>query len=269
MSPSSLSAPPVALITGPTHGIGKALARRFAGDGYRLVLVSRDRPALEETARELALRDPVIIARDLSEPGAAARLVREANLGETGVDVLVNNAGSGLFGPFAEADPEATRRMILLNVMALTELTQLLLPSMLQRGRGRILNVASTAAFAPGPLMAVYYATKAYVLSFSDALANELEGTPVTVTCLCPGPTRTAFQQRAGIGFSPLVRGAIMDAEPVAEAGYRGLMRGERTVIPGLKNRLMTGLASLIPRRQAARIIRAMQEGKRRGQGSR
>lgn len=257
---------PTALITGATLGIGLELTRLFARDGWRLVLVARDRERLQAAARAVgAAEDTVLIPLDLSEPDAAPALWRELTARSLSLDALVNNAGFGTYGPLAEADPEATRRMVLLNVLALTDLTRLVLPSMLARGSGRILNVASTAAFAPGPLMAVYYATKAYVLSFSDALANEVEGSGVTVTCLCPGPTRTAFQQRAGTRFSPKVKNVIMDAAPVAEAGYRGLLRGRKTVIPGVRNRLLVAIAALTPRHLAARLIRRMQEDKREG----
>lgn len=245
-------------------GIGLALARLFARDNFHLVLVGRDEERLRAAGCELRVPDALLLPCDLTAPDAPRLLHEEITRRGIRVEILVNNAGFGVFGSFEESDPAATHQMLMLNIIALTDLTRLLLPSMVEHGSGRIMNVASTAAFAPGPLMAAYYASKAYVLSLSDALSNELEGTGVTVTCLCPGPTRTAFQERAGVQFSPMVSSAIMDVSPVAEAGYRGLMRGRRTVIPGLKNRFLVAVASLTPRHLAARIIRRMQEDKRR-----
>ena len=186
-----------ALITGASSGIGLELAKLFARDGYELVLVARRVERLEELGRELTQRHGVrchTISVDLAQPDAAAEIVRRLEGAGPAVDVLVNNAGFGVLGPLATTEPETAGRMIRVNIEALTQLTRALLPGMLARRRGRILNVASTAGFAPGPLMAVYYATKAYVISFSEALAEELRGTGVTVTVLCPGPTRTEFQ---------------------------------------------------------------------------
>jgi short-subunit dehydrogenase len=177
------------------------------------------------------------------------------------VDILVNNAGSGLGGAFAETDLATELRMINLNVTALTHLTKLFLPGMLERGAGRILNVASTAAFVPGPFMAVYYATKAYVLSFSEALAEELTGTGVTVTALCPGPTATGFQSAARIEGARLFRmPGVSDAATVARLGFSGLMRGKRIVIPGLLNKLLPQIVRVSPRRLVTLVSRFLQE---------
>ncbi|HEY8021762.1 MAG TPA: SDR family oxidoreductase [Thermoanaerobaculia bacterium] len=253
-----------ALVTGASGGIGLALARRLAAGGFDLVLTARSGGRLEELARELEERHRSrvrVIARDLAAPEAPAAIADELAREGIDVDVLVNNAGYGTYGPFAETDLAAELGMLQLNVVALTHLTKLFLRPMLVRRRGRILNVASTAAFQPGPLMAVYYATKAYVLSFSEALAEELAGSGVTVTALCPGPTTSGFQERAAMEGSRLVAGRMMmTSEAVAEAGYRGLLAGRRIVIPGWKNRLLAQSVRLTPRRVTTFVVRKMQE---------
>jgi short-subunit dehydrogenase len=174
--------------------------------------------------------------------------------------VLVNNAGAGQFGFYVETDLQQELQQIQLNVASLTHLTKLYLRPMVERKQGRILNVASTAAFQPGPLMAVYYATKAYVLSFSDALANELAGTGVTVTCLCPGPTTSEFHQRAQMQSSNMMKAPFMDARSVAEIGYRAMMKGKRTVIAGKMNALVAFSTRFAPRSWTAAIARKIQE---------
>lgn len=250
------------LITGASSGIGRELAGLFARDGHPLVLVARSRPTLDELATALADRHRIrceVIAADLGEPGAAASVVRRLeDLGVT-IGILVNNAGYGVFGPFAETSLARELAMIQVNVVALTELTKRLLPAMLARGHGRILNVASTAAFQPGPLMAVYYATKAYVLSFSEALACELEGTGVTVTTLCPGPTRSGFEAAAGMQASRLMRGNVAEAAAVARAGYAALMRGKRVFIHGFTNRVFAHGVRFLPRRLTTALVRRVQ----------
>src|SRR5271166_4002120 len=191
-----------ALITGASFGIGAEFARIFAREGYHLVLVARTADKLRQIASELEKAHgtrSLILATDLSDPGAAAYVLDQTMRASIQVDVLVNNAGFGQYGLFAENDLEECLRQIQLNVTTLTHLTRLYLPAMIERKSGGILNVASAAAFQPGPLMAVYFATKAYVLHFSEALSNELNGTGVTVTCLCPGPTATEFLKRANI----------------------------------------------------------------------
>ena len=257
-----------ARITGASSGIGLELAKLFARDGYDLVLVARRAERLEQLGAELAHRHGIryhAIALDLADADAPAEIVRQLDHAALGVDVLVNNAGFGAVGPFASADPDSAFRMIRVNVEALTRLTRLLLPRMLARRRGRILNVASTAGFVPGPLMSVYYATKAYVISFSEALAEELRGSGVSVTVLCPGPTRTEFQAVAQMETTRLFRmPGVMDAGDVARAGYRGLMRGKRMVVPGLLNRALPLVVRLSPRWMVTRVSRFLQEKVRR-----
>jgi short-subunit dehydrogenase len=235
------------------------------------VLVARRVLRLEELARELTQRFGVVaraIAADLGDPASPARIFRDVTEQHCEVDLLVNGAGLGVHGFFADTPLEKELETIRVNVLALTELTKLFLPGMLGRRRGVIVNVASTAAFQPGPLMAVYYATKAYVLSFTEALAAELRGTGVTATALCPGPTITEFQEHAGMEDTPLFRGPlVLDAATVARAGYEGAMRGKRVVVPGLANRVLSLGARIGPRRLATRIARKLQE--KRSQGTR
>jgi short-subunit dehydrogenase len=249
-----------ALITGASGGIGRELAWRFARGGYDLVLVARSTERLAELADQLRRDAGVTVTplpADLADPGAP-RLLAEALAGRgLVVDVLINNAGVGLYGPFARTALDAELGMIRLNVTNLVHLTKLLLPGMLARGHGRIVNVASTAGFQPGPLMSVYYATKAFVISFSEALAEELAGSGITVTAACPGATRTGFQAAAGIpGLRVLQRGVLMDAGAVADAIYRGTIAGRRLVIPGLLNRLHLQVLRLAPRRLVTRFVR-------------
>ena len=252
-----------ALITGGSSGIGFELAKCFAQDGYHLVLVARNQEALLYAAGQLreAFNVPVtVIANDLSRPGAPEALIAELRQRELQVDGLINNAGFGVYGLFAQCDQAAQLEMLHVNMVSLTHLTRLLLPRMLECRAGKILNVASTAAFQPGPLMAVYYASKAYVLSFSEALANELRGTGVSVTALCPGPTPTGFQRRSGMQSSRLMRGHLLDAAAVARIGYRGLLRGRTVVIPGVRNRLLALLVRLLPRDAVTQIVRGIQD---------
>ena len=194
---------------------------------------------------------------DLADPGAPPSIAAWLRDQGIQVDGLVNNAGFGVYGPFASNDLDAELRMIQVNLVALVHLTKRLMGGMLERRRGWIMNVASTAAFQPGPLMAVYYASKSFVLSFSEALACELEGSGVTVTALCPGPTETGFQIGADMKASRLVRSRLMmDSASVARAGYEGLMRGRTLVIPGLTNRLMADSVRFMPRRTVTRFVR-------------
>lgn len=252
------------LITGASGGLGEAFARLASADGSDLVLVARSREKLETLAHDLATTHGVtvrVLASDLAAPDAVPVLLDDLRLKNVVVETLVNNAGVGKLAPFSDTDPRDIERMLRLNVDALTLLTRALLPDMIARKRGRILNVASTAAFQPGPLMAVYYATKAYVLHWSLALRNELAGTGVTATCLCPGPTRTGFQQAAGMIESPLFKTFhTMDADTVARVGYRGMLRGKAVVVPGFLNKLGAFGTRLIPRTLAARIARMAQE---------
>jgi uncharacterized protein len=236
----------VALITGASAGLGAEFARQLAGQGRRLVLVARRKDRLEALAKEVG--NARTVAMDLAEPGAAGRLMADIESHGEGVDLLVNNAGFGLWGRFRELDPARQREMVDLNCGVLMELCRLAAPAMIERRHGFILNVASTAAFQPGPRIAVYFATKAFVLSFSEALHEELAPSGVHVTALCPGPTRTEFGEVAG--FTP--RGAFdrlaMDAAPVVRAGLKGLARNRAVVVPGVINRVGAFSPRLLPR---------------------
>ena len=238
------------LVTGASSGIGCALARTFARKGHNLILIARDKARLEQLADELRGETGVrveVLPQDLSIPGAARTIIDQLAQRALTVDILVNNAGFDVYGNFCETDWTKELQMIQVNLIALTELTKLLLPGMQKRRKGRILNLGSTGSFIPTPLNAVYSATKAYILNFSAALAEELRGSGVTVTTLCPGATRTEFQQRAGITNIALLKFGAMDAEAVAEVGYRAVMSGRRVAIPGLYNKLQVFLSRFLP----------------------
>lgn len=252
-----------ALITGASVGIGRDLAELFARDGHHLVLTARNEAQLQELAATLRDQYHVnveVIVQDLSAAGAAQRIFEQ--LQSKSIDYLVNNAGFGTHGPFAESDIPSQLAMLQVNIAALTHLTRLFLPGMLKRGGGRIMNVASVAAFLPGPLMAVYYATKAYVLSFSEALASELAGSGVTVTALCPGPTKTEFQIRAGIADAPLFRMGAMNSAKAAGLGYDAMMAGKRSIVTGFSNKLSAFGTRFIPRRATAAIAKRLNENR-------
>jgi short-subunit dehydrogenase len=261
-----MSPPPasqLAVVTGGNAGIGLAVAHELAARGHRLLLVARDGARLEAARRAIADRHGAAAETrvcDLSD--AAATAVLAADLAVLGPDMLVNNSGFGDYGPFADLSAENAAGMIATNVAALTCLTSAVLPAMRARGAGRILNVASTAAFAPLPLAAVYGATKAYVLSFSLALAEELAQSGVTVTALCPGPTPTGFAARAGMTRTELFRGApLTGVEAVAAQGVAAMMAGRTMVVVGGANRLLAFATRFVPRGLAARIShRAMRE---------
>jgi short-subunit dehydrogenase len=256
------SSVPLALVTGASSGIGREFARVLAREGYDLVLVARSGGRLADLAEELKARYGVatkILPKDLADSSAPAGIVTKLEAGGLAVDVLVNNAGFASYGPFAESDLANELQMIQVNVAAMTSLTRLLLPGMVWRGQGRILNVASTAAFQPGPLMAVYYATKSYVLSFSEAIANELAGTGVTVTALCPGATSSGFQDRADMKDSKLVQNGLMSASDVAEAGYRALVAGKAVEIPGMRHKIFAQLPRFLPRSVTTKVVRRAQ----------
>lgn len=259
------------LITGASRGIGYELAKIFARSGHHLILVGKDERRLRAVSVELGreYHIPVqAIAVDLSLIGAAEHIVEEIRGYSLKVDILINNAGFGAFGAFEKNCAAQESAMMRVNMAALTELTKLILKDMRSRGSGRILNVASTAAFQPGPLMAVYYASKAYVLSFSEALADELRGSGVTVSVLCPGPTRTDFQRSAEMKPSKLFDWLMLEASTVAAAGYRGLMKNKTVIIPGFANKLLAFSVRLVPRRWAAGIVRRMHEAGFRGKAS-
>ena len=240
-----------ALVTGGTSGIGLELARLLAADKYGVVLVARSGEDLRRVSFELEETyglGVLAIASDLSQPGSPQHVADTLERQGIVPEILVNSAGFATHGPFASSDLAGQESLVGLNVSALTVLTRLMLPGMLASKKGRILNLASTAAFLPGPQMAAYYASKAYVLSFSQALSYELRATGVTVTCLCPGPTKTGFAQRAGLQESPLFKNAA-DVRTVASAGYAGMLAGKDLVIPGFLSRLKTGISRFIPRR--------------------
>ena len=240
-----------ALITGGSVGIGAALADVFAARGHDLILVSRNREKLEARGRAVAEQfgiDVVCIPEDLTDPQGPRRLYESAAARGLDVHYLVNNAGVGLYGKFATTDLDAELKMIQLNVTSVVDLTKRFLPSMIARRSGRILNVASMAAFVPGPWMSVYYATKAFLLSFSEAIDYELKPNGVTVTTLCPGPTESEFKVRAGSHRSRLFDSFVMDAPRVARVGYDGMMKGKAVAIPGLRNKLIPVATRLTPR---------------------
>lgn len=243
--------PETVLITGASSGIGLELARLFAADKCDLVLVARRADRLEALAKELEAAHGIrarAIAKDLADPAAPAQLAEALRNRGAAIDVVVNNAGFGALGHFARLDERRQLEMVQLNVAALTHLTRLFLPGMVERHRGGVLNVASTAAFQPGPLMSVYYATKAYVLSLTEGLAEELRGTGVVASCLCPGPTFTEFLVRAEMKQSAAFEAAAMSAARVARVGYRGFRKGRVVVVPGFGNRLGTLLVRAVPR---------------------
>ena len=244
-----------ALITGASAGIGLELARLFAAGGHNLVLVARDEKRLSALASELKQAHEIetrVLPADLARPGAAAAIFEGVR--DLEVSVLVNNAGFGHYGEFARTDLRAQSDLIQVNIAALVELTHHFLQPMLKRNRGRILNVASVAAFQPGPTVNVYYASKAFVYSFSYALANELANTAITVTTLCPGTTRTEFFDRANIHMSR--PWPMTSAREVAEVGYRATMRGQRVAIPGLMNRIMARVSPCLPSRWTSAIVK-------------
>jgi short-subunit dehydrogenase len=253
-----------ALITGGSTGIGYELAREFAAHGHDLVLVARHRDALEAAAGRIEGKYGVKVTTfvfDLSDPVTPQQLFDATEGAGTQIDFLVNNAGFGLGGAFADTDLSVELDMIQVNVTSLVHLTKLFLQPMLKRKQGRILNVASTAAFQPGPLHSIYYSTKAFVLSFSEAIAEELRNTGVTVTALCPGPTESNFAERAGTSKSRLFTQAkVASAEDVARYGYAAMMKGTRVAIPGMQNKLMVQAERFVPRIVVNKITRRVSE---------
>jgi uncharacterized protein len=250
------------LITGASSGIGEELARLFARDRSNLVLVARSRDRLEALAAEVRSQHAVsveVLVEDLAQGAAPQRIYDTLTAKGIVVDVLVNNAGFGARGAVSEVPLQRQIDMIHVNVTALTHLTRLFLPEMLRRNRGGILNVGSLAGFQPGPYMAVYYATKAYVVSLSEALAEELTGSAVKVTCLAPGATATRFKTAAGLEHALLFKLGTMDAKVVAAAGYRGFRRGRVLVIPGLHNKLTAFAVRFTPRPWVRKIAKRLQ----------
>jgi uncharacterized protein len=257
---------PTALVTGGSGGIGLELAKVLARNDFDLVLVARNRDTLEAAAGQLegkfAIRAQVYAA-DLARAEAPEAIFDFLQNENVPIEILVNNAGIGLGGEFADTNLQRELEMIQVNIAALTHLTKLFLPPMIKRKSGRVLNVASTAAFQPGPLMAVYYATKAYVLSFSEALSEELRNSGITVTALCPGPTHTDFADAAEMGNSRLFGTfGIADPADVAKYGFDAMMHGKRLAIPGVKNKVVAQANRFAPRALSAKIARLMQESR-------
>jgi len=242
----------VALVTGASAGLGVEFARQLSKRGHRLVLVARRKDRLEQLAKELGNARAVAI--DLSKSDAAARLMADVEAKGEIVGLLINNAGFGLIGRFAELDAKRERQMIDLNVGALTELCRAVAPSMIERKSGAILNVASTAAFQPGPKMAVYFATKAFVLSLTEALHEELKPHGIKVSCLCPGPTRTEFGDVAGFGGNGLFDRVAMNAAEVVEIGLKGLDSNRAVVVTGWLNKIGAASTRFAPRSMVRKI---------------
>jgi short-subunit dehydrogenase len=257
---------PAALITGASTGIGRELAYLAAENGYDVALVARTPEALATVAADVerkTARKAHIFPVDLSEPNQARALIAAVAQAGLAIDVLINNAGFGLVGKFWELPEDQQMQMVQLNIGALTQLTRLYLPDMIERRTGYILNVASTAAFQPGPLMSVYFASKSYVVSFSEAVHNEAKEFGVKVSCLCPGPTRTEFVKRAGMSNSKLFEGGrVMSALEVAQIGWDAMREGKSLVVAGRLNAAMAFLTRFAPRQMAASIARSLQETK-------
>ncbi|OHB67559.1 MAG: short-chain dehydrogenase [Planctomycetes bacterium RBG_13_62_9] len=253
----------MALITGASSGIGEQLARIHAQHGGDLVVVARRQEKLEALKTELEKAHGItvhVLAKDLTEPDAAQAIHEELRSRGVAVDYLINDAGFGYRGLFHEQDWARNEAMIKLNILALTALTRVFVPEMIARGSGRILNVASMGGFVPGPLQAVYYASKAFVISFSEGIANELAGTGITVTALCPGPTESEFTRSAQMRDVRLTS-MMSSAHKIAAAGYAAMLKGKTVVVPGLLNKITVhGLLRISPRRLTTRISRALME---------
>ncbi|MDF5734830.1 MULTISPECIES: SDR family NAD(P)-dependent oxidoreductase [unclassified Nostoc] len=256
-----------ALITGAASGIGYQLTQIFARHSYNLVLVDKNEQKLTEIIDEFPQKFGIfvkIFVKDLSIPTSPEEIFTELQQASIKIDVLVNNAGFGTYGVFNETDLTLELKMLQVNMVSLTHLTKLFLKDMVEQNYGKILNVASAAAFQPGPLMAVYFATQAYVLSFSEAIANELEGTGISVTVLCPGPTASEFQQTAAMGDSKIANvKRMMDTKTVARIGYQGLMTNKIVVVPGMRNKILTESVRFTPRNLVTKIVRTMHELKK------
>ncbi|WP_445958068.1 SDR family NAD(P)-dependent oxidoreductase [Yeosuana sp.] len=254
-----------ALITGAASGLGFEFSILLAKDFYNLILVDIDKANLQ-TAKKIIQRSYNIkikvLVKDLSKVNIAQEIFDEIK--SVSIDVLINNAGFGLFGPFVQTSWQKESNMLNLHVMATTQMTKLFLIGMVQRRSGKILNVSSVAAFEPGPLMSIYYASKAYILSFSEAIANELQGTGVTLTTLCPGPTKTKFQEVVANSSSKNeIRINMASAKDVAKIGYKAMLAGKEIIIPGLLNKVIAFLPRLMSRNKVTSIVRKIQEKNR------
>ena len=245
------------LITGASSGIGYELAKLFKRDGYNLILVARDKEKLQMAVDKLNNEKNKIIMLDvdLSREDEVDKLIKYINKNEIDINILVNNAGIGSFGEFAEIDWKTEEKLIDINIKALTKLTKYFLPKMIEKKSGGILNVASTAAFASGPRMATYYASKAYVLNLTEALHEEVKEYGINISCLCPGPVRTSFQSKAGIKKSEKAKKYLMNADIVAKVGYDKFKKGEVIIIPGFKNKVLVNANKLLPRAISRKII--------------
>jgi len=251
-----------ALITGASGGLGEEFARLCAAQGMNLILVARSKDKLKTLADELKQEHGIrtyVIAADLSHPSGVDDVVQQTDATGLAVTLLINNAGFGTYGLFVQGDTDDQTNMLMLNIVTLTHLTRAILPGMIQRQHGKILNIASTAAFQPGPLMNIYYATKAYVLNFSLALSNETTRNGVSVTCLCPGPTKTGFAQHANVVKTRLFTLGVMDARTVALIGLNALQKGKPLVVAGIRNKIGVFMTRFIPRMLAAAIARSVQ----------
>lgn len=250
------------LITGASSGIGKQLAIQFAAGGDDVVLVARSEVELNELAGKIGERHRVgatVLCGDLSTTAGVDQISEQLRERGIHVDTLVNNAGIGALGKFAELSIDRQTDMLMLNVVALTRLTRALLPGMIERGRGGVLNVGSIAAHQAGPNMSVYYASKAYVLSFTEGLREELAGTGLHVTCLEPGPTESSFGEDSGMGKLDMFSSSTMSAEAVAKAGYAGYRNNDDVVIPGWKNRLLVASTGFLPRFATRKLVGKLQ----------
>lgn len=258
---------PLAIVTGASAGLGADFARLLAEDNHDVVLVARRLDRLQELAASLQTQYKITahcVDVDLNQPNAAVSVQQYLEKHQLQADVLINNAGFGGHGKFDEQDLSNQLSMVQVNVAALVQLTGLILPGMLKRKQGRIMNLASTAAFQPGPLMAIYYATKAFVLSFSEALHYENRGTGVTITCVCPGATRTEFQQAAQMNEARLFNTRwVMDSMTVARQGYQAMKQGKRVIVNGKMNNFMAFMTRITPRPVVLRIAKRMQEQKK------
>lgn len=251
-----------ALITGASSGIGWELAKLFAGDKSDLVLVARRKERLDALAEELKDEfgvDVYVLPKDLSDPEAPKEIFEELKAAGIDVDVVVNNAGFGLRGPFANIDMDGQIDMVQVNVVALTHLTRLFLPGIIERGRGGILNVGSLAGFQPGPNLAVYYATKAYVLSLTEAISEEITNPNIKISCLAPGPVRTEFGEKSALDDSLLFKMSLMDVGPVVREGYEGFRQGKVIVLPGIKQKLIPLFLRFTPRFLVRKIVKSLQ----------
>ena len=251
------------LITGATSGIGYELAKLFANDGYNIIMVARSEESLEQRSKELSEKfgiNTLLISKDLFQPNAAQELYEEIKGRGIEIDILVNDAGQGQYGLFVESDLQRQLNIIQLNIVSLTSLTYYFLKDMVARNKGKVLQLASIASELPGPWQAVYHATKAYVLSFTEALVNELKDSAVSMTALQPGATETDFFRKADMLESKILDSKLSDPAKVAKDGYDALMKGEDKVVSGLKNKLMTGISNIMPDKMVAEQLNKLQK---------